>query len=299
MVLDIAGGRGLEVGLWIEGIDLPGVETRGPDLEYGLAPFVYHGYVVIVDIVVKGHGRPHPSVEEESVKAVIAVEEGRHISPGVPLLQLLGSVHWLSGTNDARVEGLAHLVAFDISGHGLVEAVDKVAEMSFFPALELFVRALGSKNGLHALAQAVSAFPGLLGKVVGRAVDGDGNGIHVRRVEPVDLNFNEVGQFPVGVLDDQIKGLEQFRLVVVGLHVKLFHGGLEIVLQALLVKVEVALVLGQADYIGHLHRAQGHIELLQDGHRGEGLLFFSVGQTTRSQVVEHATEGLGRSDLFD
>ena len=118
-------------------------------------------------------------------------------------------------------------------------------------------------------------------------------------MESVDLNFNEVGHFLVGVLDDQIEGLEQFRFVVVGLHVKLFHGVLEIVLQALLVKVEVVLVLGQADDIGHPHRAQSHIELLQDGHRSEGLLFFSVGQTTRSQVVEHATEGLGGSDLFD
>ena len=53
MVLDVAGGRGLEVGLWIEGIALPGVETRGPDIEYGLPLFVYHGYVVIVDIVVE------------------------------------------------------------------------------------------------------------------------------------------------------------------------------------------------------------------------------------------------------
>ena len=53
MVLDITGGRGLEVGLWIEGIALPGVETRGPDIEYGLALFVYHGYVVVVDIVVE------------------------------------------------------------------------------------------------------------------------------------------------------------------------------------------------------------------------------------------------------
>ena len=161
---------------------------------------------------------------------MIAVEEGRCISPGAPLLQLLGPVHWLSGTNDAGVEGLAHIVAFDISGHGLVEAADKVAEMGFFPALELFVRVLGLEDGCHALAQAVSAFPRLLGKVVGRAVDGDGNGVHVRGVEPVDLNFNEVGQFPVGVLDDQIEGLEQFRFVVVGLHVELFHGVLEIVL---------------------------------------------------------------------
>ena len=133
---------------------------------------------------------------------MIAVEERRRISSGAPLLQLLGPVHWLSGANDAGVEGLAHIVAFDISGHGLVEAADKVAEMSFFPALELFVRVLGSEDGLHALAQTVSAFPGLLGKVVGCAVDGDSNGIHVRRVEPVDLNFNEIGQFLVGVLDD-------------------------------------------------------------------------------------------------
>ena len=53
MVLDITGGRGLEVGLWIEGIALPGVETRAPHIEYGLALFVNHGYVVIVDIVVE------------------------------------------------------------------------------------------------------------------------------------------------------------------------------------------------------------------------------------------------------
>ena len=53
MVLDIASGRRLEVGLWIEGIALSSVETRGPDIEYGLALFVYHGYVVVVDIVVE------------------------------------------------------------------------------------------------------------------------------------------------------------------------------------------------------------------------------------------------------
>ena len=50
MVLDVAGGRGLEIGLWIEGIALPGVETRGPDIEYGLALFVHHGYVVVVEL---------------------------------------------------------------------------------------------------------------------------------------------------------------------------------------------------------------------------------------------------------
>ena len=53
MVIDIAGGRGLKVGLWIEGIALPGMETRGSDIEYGLALFVNHGYVVVVDIVVE------------------------------------------------------------------------------------------------------------------------------------------------------------------------------------------------------------------------------------------------------
>lgn len=62
---------------------------------------------------------------------------------------MLGPVHWLLGANDAGVESLAHIVAFDISGHGLVEAADKVAEMSFFPALELFVRVLGLEDGLH------------------------------------------------------------------------------------------------------------------------------------------------------
>ena len=53
VVFDVAGGRGLEVGLWIEGIALPSVETRGPNIEYGLALFVNHGYVVVVDIVVE------------------------------------------------------------------------------------------------------------------------------------------------------------------------------------------------------------------------------------------------------
>ncbi|MDE2734015.1 MAG: hypothetical protein OXI58_18580 [Gemmatimonadota bacterium] len=53
IVLDVAGGRGLEIGLWIEGIALSSVETRGPDIEYGLALFIYHGYVVVVDIVVE------------------------------------------------------------------------------------------------------------------------------------------------------------------------------------------------------------------------------------------------------
>ena len=53
IVLDIAGGWGLEVGLWIEGIALPGVETRGPDIKYSLTLFVNHGYVVVVDIVVE------------------------------------------------------------------------------------------------------------------------------------------------------------------------------------------------------------------------------------------------------
>ena len=31
----------------------PAWKTRGPDIKYGLALFVYHGYVVVVDIVVE------------------------------------------------------------------------------------------------------------------------------------------------------------------------------------------------------------------------------------------------------